>query len=110
MKFLDLPFIWSESENNMTIYNIFELLMLVLFGISWPVSIYKSYTKRINGSKSIIFLFAVICGYVCGIINKFVNTPNYVTIFYFFNLTMVSIDAGLYFRNRKFENLKNNNK
>lgn len=82
---------------------IFELLMLVLFGISWPVSIYKSYKTRANGSKSIIFLFAVILGYASGIVNKFINGLDYVTAFYFFNMAMVSIDACLYFRNKKYE-------
>ena len=82
---------------------IFELGMLVFFGISWPVSIYKSYKTKVNGSKSIIFLFAVIFGYICGIINKFINGLDYVTVFYFLNMLMVSVDAGLYFRNKKLE-------
>ena len=82
---------------------IFELAMLILFGISWPVSIYKSYTTRVVGSKSVIFLFAVILGYIAGIINKFVNGLDYVTAFYFVNMLMVSVDAGLYFRNKKLE-------
>ena len=87
---------------------IFELLMLILFGISWPVSIYKSYKTRAIGSKSIIFLFAVILGYAAGIANKFVNGVDYVTIFYFFNMIMVSIDACLYFRNKKYEKEQKN--
>jgi hypothetical protein len=85
---------------------IFELGMLILFGISWPVSIYKSYKTRVVGSKSIIFLFAVILGYLSGIINKFINGLDYVTVFYFLNMIMVSIDAGLYFRNKKLEKPK----
>jgi len=82
---------------------IFELGMLILFGVSWPVSIYKSYKSRAVGSKSIIFLFAVILGYMSGIINKFINGLDYVTAFYFVNMVMVSVDAGLYFRNKKLE-------
>jgi len=82
---------------------IFELGMLILFGISWPVSIYKSYRSKAVGSKSVIFLFAVILGYLSGIINKFINGLDYVTVFYFINMVMVSIDACLYFRNKKLE-------
>ena len=82
---------------------IFELAMLILFGISWPVSIYKSYKSRVVGSKSVIFLFAVILGYIAGIINKVVNGLDYVTVFYGLNACMVSIDACLYFRNKKLE-------
>ena len=87
---------------------IFELGMLLMFGLSWPISIYKSYKSRVNGSKSIIFLFAIIFGYASGIANKFINGLDYVTVFYFLNMVMVSIDTGLYFRNRKLE--KENNK
>ena len=82
---------------------IFELGMLILFGISWPVSIYKSYKARVVGSKSVIFLFAVMLGYLSGIINKFLHDLDYVTVFYFVNMVMVGIDAGLYFRNKKLE-------
>ena len=82
---------------------IFELGMLLMFGLSWPISIYKSYKSRMNGSKSIIFLFAIIFGYASGIVNKFINELDYVTIFYCINMIMVSIDAGLYFRNKKLE-------
>ena len=85
---------------------IFELGMLILFGVSWPVSIYKSYKSRVVGSKSIIFLVAVILGYLSGIINKFVNGLDYVTAFYFVNMLMVSVDAGLYFRNKRLERKK----
>jgi len=85
---------------------IFELGMLLLFGVSWPVSIYKSYKTRVIGSKSIIFLFAVILGYISGIINKFVNGLDYVTVFYVINAIMVSVDACLYFRNKKLEKEK----
>ena len=89
---------------------IFELGMLIFFGVSWPVSIYKSYKTRAVGSKSIIFLFAVILGYICGIINKFINGSDYVTGFYCLNMIMVAIDACLYFRNKKLEKDKNTNK
>jgi len=82
---------------------VFELGMLILFGISWPVSIYKSYKSRVVGSKSVIFLFAVMLGYLSGIINKFINGVDYVTVFYFINMSMVGIDACLYFRNKKLE-------
>ena len=32
-----------------------ESLMLILFGISWPFSIAKSYKSRTNKGKSIVF-------------------------------------------------------
>ena len=84
----------------------FEALMVIFFGISWPVAIVKSYKSKSVGSKSVIFLFAVIIGYISGIINKFINGLDYVTVFYFINLIMVSIDTRLYFRNKKIEKEK----
>jgi hypothetical protein len=50
---------------------LFEGLMLVCFGASWPFAIWKTYrTKRTEG-KSIIFLVLVILGYFSGMIAKF---------------------------------------
>ncbi len=77
--------------------------MVVLFGVSWPLSIYKSAKARTTGSKSIWFLLAIMLGYVCGIVYKLMTTPNYVTYFYILNLCMVGADAGLWFRNRAIE-------
>ena len=89
---------------------IFELAMLVLFGISWPVSIYKSYKSKAVGSKSVFFLFAIMLGYAAGIINKFINGLDYVTVFYALNMVMVALDTVLYFRNVKLEKLERKNK
>ena len=82
---------------------IFELIMLIMFGISWPVSIYKSLKTRKTGSKSAFFLGCIIVGYASGIINKAINGFDYVSYMYIFNLVMVSIDLGLFFRNKKLE-------
>ena len=35
---------------------IFELVMLVCFGLSWPISVYKSLTSRSTQGKSIVFM------------------------------------------------------
>ena len=86
---------------------IFELIMLIFFGISWPVSLYKSYKTRVVGSKSIIFLFSIMLGYIAGIINKFINGLDYVTILYAVNAVMVGMDVWLYFRNTKLEKQEN---
>ena len=79
---------------------ILETLMLVFFGISWPVNIIKSYKARTARGKSILFLFLVLIGYICGMSAKIVSsTINYVLAFYIINSVMVSIDILLYFRN-----------
>ena len=83
---------------------LFEAGMLITFGVSWPVSIYKSMKSRTAKGKSLIFLFCVFIGYICGIISKF-TAPRltYVVIFYCTNLIMVGIDIVLSLRNRRLD-------
>ena len=73
--------------------------MVLLFGISWPLSIYKSYKTRSAKGKSLFFLFAIFAGYICGIAHKIINGWNYAAYFYVLNMVMVGVDICLYFRN-----------
>lgn len=83
---------------------ILEALMVVGFGISWPVSIIKSYKARTAKGKSLLFLCFILFGYVCGILSKLVSGKiTYVFVFYVLNLLMVSLDLVLYFRNRALD-------
>ncbi len=85
---------------------IFEFIMLICFGLSWPISVYKSITSKSTQGKSLVFIFAIIIGYVCGIMGKIVSGQiNYVLGLYIFNLIMVSIDMVLYFINKNNENI-----
>ena len=82
----------------------FESLMLVCFGVSWPISVYKSLTSGSTKGKSIVFTIAIIVGYFAGIAGKIVgNNINYVLILYLINLVFVLIDFALYFVNRRRE-------
>ncbi len=83
---------------------IFEMIMVICFGISWPTSILKSYKSRTAKGKSIVFLCFITIGYVCGIIGKFADgNITYVVIFYIINLFMVLTDMALYMRNKKID-------
>ena len=83
---------------------VFEFVMLVCFGMSWPISVYKSFTSKSAKGKSVIFIVAIIIGYVSGIIGKIVNDQiNFVFVLYCFNLFVVSVDLALYFRNKHYE-------
>lgn len=83
---------------------IFEVIMLICFGISWPVSVIKSYKTKSTKGKSVIFLLAVIIGYISGITGKIVNGDiNYVLVLYSINLFVVLIDFSLYLINRHNE-------
>ena len=83
---------------------IFEFIMLACYGLSWPISVYKSIKSKSTQGKSIVFIIAIIIGYISGIIGKIVNHQlTYVLIIYCFNLIVVSVDLVLFFINRKNE-------
>ncbi len=90
---------------------IFEALMLVAFGCSWPASILKSLRTRFVRGKSPAFMFIVISGYICGITHKLLNPPppdagflaSGVLWLYVGVLILVSTDLTLYFLFRKNE-------
>ena len=42
-----------------------EAAMVFCFGISWPLSIIKSYRARTSQGKSIVFLMFILVGYAC---------------------------------------------
>lgn len=89
---------------------IFEFIMLACFGLSWPISVYKSIQSKSTQGKSIVFIIAIIIGYISGIIGKIVNEQlTYVLIIYCFNLIVVSVDLILFFINRKNEKKNSEN-
>lgn len=94
------------------IATICETIMVICFGISWPLSIYKSATSKSTKGKSPYFTMAIITGYVAIIIGKIVlgEFTYWLDILkfvlYIVNLVMVSTDLALYFRNRRLEKSK----
>lgn len=83
--------------------SIFEMGMLLCFGAAWPLNIYKSLKSRTAAGRSILFQWAIIIGYICGIIHKILYSNNIVLYLYILNLLMVSFDTLLYFRNKKLD-------
>ena len=83
---------------------IFECIMLICFGLSWPISVYKSLTSRSTKGKSLVFMLAIIIGYLAGILGKITGGQfNYVLVLYCINLTVVCFDFALYFVNKQHE-------
>ncbi|NQT26393.1 hypothetical protein HQ585_13655 [candidate division KSB1 bacterium] len=78
----------------------FEALMLICFGISWPISIFKALRTQVVDGKSPHFMGIVIIGYLSGLIHKIINSPDWVTLLYLLNLGMVGTDLYLYFKYR----------
>lgn len=86
---------------------IFEFTMLACFGLSWPISVWKSIKTKSTCGKSLLFMSAIIFGYVCGIAGKIIGEQyNFVLIIYCFNLAVVTLDLLLYFRNKRYESNK----
>jgi len=93
-----------KNIGGVIVAGVFEILMLICFGASWPINAVKSYKARTTKGKSIVFLFAIFIGYIFGILAKLLSTYKwYVMFFYILNITMVSVDILLYFRNRKLD-------
>ena len=85
---------------------LFEALMMICFGVYWPVAIYKTLrTKRTEG-KSLLFLLLILLGYIAGMAAKFIDAaqshtrPDWVTLLYAANAIMVAVDIFLYQRYR----------
>lgn len=95
---------------------ILEIVMLICFGVSWPLNVIKAYHARTAKGKSLPFLILIIVGYLAGITAKFVSEAYmasigekwYVLFFYFLNLLMVCLDLAMYFRNRRLDKLAEN--
>jgi hypothetical protein len=79
--------------------SIFEVLMMMCFGVAWPFSIYRSHKSRSNRGKSLLFLLVVLAGYVFGIIHKLFYNYDKAVLLYVLNFVMVLMDTYLYFRN-----------
>ncbi len=97
--------------------DLLEALMIICFGLSWPISIYRSYTSRTAKGKSLFFEVFLWIGYIFGIARKFLQyfaaTDGSLNLlfymgwfFYMLNLVEISIDMGLYFRNVKLDRLR----
>ena len=95
-----------------------ESMMLVCFGLSWPLNVYKNLKAGSTKGMSLRFTLLIIAGYICGITAKMVNgdikAHPIVFAVYVLNLFIVSINVIVYFRNKKLDmkrlGLKDNGK
>lgn len=84
-----------------------EAIMLICFGLSWPMNLIKNIKAKTAKSMSFKFILLIILGYIAGIAAKLINhSINYVLIVYLLNLVVVSMNLIVYFINRKID--KNN--
>ena len=90
---------------------ILEIVMILSFGVSWPINLRKNIKSKTTKGISLWFYLMIFFGYIAGIISKFLNeaymasfsTKWYVLMFYFINLIVVGLNIIVYFRNKKIE-------
>lgn len=83
---------------------IFETVMLVCFGLSWPLNVIKAYKARTAKGTSLPFLLLIITGYIGGITAKLMSgNISYVLAVYLLNLAIVLINLGVYVRNASLD-------
>lgn len=91
-----------------------EIIMIVLFGASWPFNIVRAYKGRTAKGTSLVFLCLVETGYAAGILSKILAgiavgagywTALRITAccFYVVNFIMLSIALVIYFRNKRID-------
>jgi len=78
--------------------SVFEALMLICFGVSWPISIAKALRTRVVVGKSLTFMIVLIIGYGCGVTHKLLYSFDWITGLYALNMVLVSTDLVLYLR------------
>ena len=98
-----------------TFSSIMEKLMVICFGISWPLNIVKAWKARTAKGTSVLFYLFIWSGYIFALIGKivmiiykqpqawYVTVPWYVLFFYVLNALMVSGGILIYFRNRRLD-------
>ena len=83
---------------------ILEMIMVVSFGLSWPLSIIKTLRTKSSAGKSPFFIGFIVFGYICGITSKIISQNiTYVFVFYCINLVTTSFDLCLHFYYRHKE-------
>ena len=92
---------------------LFEALMVISFGVSWPINIIRAYKGRTTKGTSIIFLGLVEFGYISSIIWKLLtgdmqaffagNMTKYGCFFYLLNAVMILIAIFVFFRNKALD-------
>ena len=96
------------------ITELMEAFTILCFGLSWPISIRKSYISKTAKGKSLFFEVFLLIGYALGIFRKIIQLTALGSsgaifflgfFFYVLNFVEISIDVGLYFRNCKYDKM-----
>ena len=95
--------------------SVMETLIVICFGISWPINIIKAWKSKTAKGSSVLFYFFIWIGYIFAMVGKMAmiigNSPNpwyetvkwYVMFFYVLNIIMVSAGIIICLRNKWFD-------
>lgn len=88
----------------MSAAEILETIMLICFGLSWPMSVIKNIRAKSAKNMSLQFILLICFGYVAGILAKIItHNLSYVLVVYVLNLVIVSANIVVYFINKKYD-------
>lgn len=83
---------------------ILESVMLICFGLSWPINVWKNIKSKTAKNMSLKFILLIIVGYIAGIVAKLSKgAVNYVLVVYILNLAIVSVNVVVYFVNKRYD-------
>ncbi len=83
---------------------VLESVMLVCFGLSWPLNVYRNYRAATARGMSLPFILLILFGYLAGIAAKLMTVGfSFVLVIYLCNLLIVSANVAVYFRNRALD-------
>ena len=82
----------DQAQN---VISIWEIIMVVCFGCSWPFSILKTIRVKNPTGKSYLFMSLIIIGYLAGCIHKIIYDLDAAIWLYVINTVLVATDMGL---------------
>lgn len=88
---------------------ILESIMLICFGLSWPMNVCKNIRAKTAKTMSLPFILLITFGYIAGITAKILNgNYSYVLVIYIINMLVVSVNIAVYFINRSYDRASEN--
>jgi hypothetical protein len=78
--------------------SVFEAGMMICFGVSWPVAVYKTFKAKSVKGKSMTFSCLIMVGYICGVIHKIFFYYDWVLWLYLLNMLFVFTDMCLHLK------------
>ena len=82
-------------EQAQNVISIWEIIMVLCFGCSWPFAIFKTIRVKNPAGKSYLFMSLIIIGYVAGCIHKLIYNLDATIWLYVLNTVLVAIDLVL---------------